>query len=169
MTFFAQLLRAVRAIAAGWVVICFAVMTIAVWAQVGGRYIFNYSIAWTEEVATIAQIWMVLVGAGIAARQQLHAKIDILVTKLPRRLQRVVVGATTALSLWFLVSVVIGSIPLIEFGRFQTTPALGLPMLVPYLGLVIGPAYFALEIFAAAVLGTIYAADHDAAARADVV
>ena len=41
MRLFARALAAIRAVAAAWVITCFAVMTIAVWVQVGGRYFFN--------------------------------------------------------------------------------------------------------------------------------
>lgn len=145
----ARLLAAVRWAAAVWVVSCFVVMTLAVWAQVGGRYLFNYSIASSTEIATLAQIWMVLVGAGVAARMDLHARIDVLVKLFPEGVRRLLSLATGLLGLWFLLSIVRGSWPLLDDGRFQTTPALGLPMLIPYLGLVVGPLYFAVEVIAA--------------------
>jgi C4-dicarboxylate transporter DctQ subunit len=145
----ARMLSAVRWIAAAWVVACFVVMTIAIWVQVGGRYFFNYSIATSAEIATLAQIWMVLVGAGVAARFNLHARIDVLINLLPHRLRRVSALATAALSLWFLLAIVRGSMPMLAEGLDQTMPSLELPMLVPYLGLVIGPLYFAVEIVAA--------------------
>jgi len=141
-------LRAARGVAAVWVVACVLVMTVAVWAQVGGRYAFAYSISWTDEVATIAQIWMVLVGAGIAARHRLHARVDMLLGLFPLAARRALMLATLALGLWFLFAIVQGAVALMEFGRFQTTPALGLPMIVPYAGLIVGPVYFAIEMIA---------------------
>jgi TRAP-type C4-dicarboxylate transport system permease small subunit len=144
-------LSAARLLATVWVVACVVVMTVAVWAQVGGRYAFNYSISWTDEVATIAQIWMVLVGAGIAARHQLHARVDVLLALMPLAARRVVMLATLALGLWFLFAIVEGALALMAVGRFQTTPALGLPMIVPYAGLVVGPVYFAIEMVAMTV------------------
>lgn len=151
MTVFDRVLSIVRAIAATWVVVCFSVMTIAVWAQVGGRYIFNYSIASASEIATISQIWMVLVGAGVAARHDMHARIDVLVNMFPPPIRRVLTLTASLLGLWFLLSIVRGSMPMLELGQFQTTPALQIPMWIPYLGLVVGPLYFAVEVIAAAV------------------
>lgn len=142
----ARALALVRTAAAVWVVSCFAIMTLAVWVQVGGRYLFNYSIASSTEIATLAQIWMVLVGAGIAARQDLHARIDALVVLFPSPVRRLLTAATALLGLVFLLAIVVGAIPMLRQGQFQTTPSLGLPMWVPYLGLVIGPLYFAVEV-----------------------
>jgi len=51
--FFRRLVVALRFIAASIVVVCFAYMTVAVLAQVFGRYLFNYSISWTEETAKV--------------------------------------------------------------------------------------------------------------------
>jgi TRAP-type transport system small permease protein len=151
MRFFARSLQAVRTVAAVWVVTCFVVMAVAVWVQVGGRYFFNYSIASSIEVATIAQIWMVLVGAGIAARQDLHARIDALVNLFPLPIRRLLTGAASLLGLIFLLSIVVGAVPMLRQGQFQTTPSLGLPMWIPYLGLIIGPLYFATEVIDMAV------------------
>lgn len=151
MPLYSRGLAVVRTAAAAWVVACFVVMTAAVWVQVGGRYFFNYSIASSTEVATLAQIWMVLVGAGIAARQDLHARIDALVNLFPPPLRRLLTAATSLLGLVFLAAVVVGAVPMLRQGQFQTTPTLGLPMWVPYLGLIVGPLYFAAEVLDMAV------------------
>lgn len=144
-------LRAVRAAATTWVVLCFIVMTLSVWAEVGGRYIFNYSIAASSELATMAQIWMVLVGAGLAARHDLHARVDAMVNMLPRAVQRVMTVTGAVLGVVFLMSIVVGAMPILEQGMDQTTASLGIPMTVPYAGLVIGPIYFAIEVIAQTV------------------
>lgn len=149
-TLLARLLIVIRAIAAFWVVACFSIMTLAVWMQVGGRYFFNYSIASSTEIATLAQIWMVLIGAGVAARMDLHARIDVLVNLLPFGMRRYFTLASALLGLWFLLAIVRGSLPMLAEGLEQTSPALEIPMLIPYLGLVVGPLYFAVEVIAAA-------------------
>ncbi|MBL8344204.1 MAG: TRAP transporter small permease [Rubrivivax sp.] len=151
MLWYSRALAAVRTAAAAWAVACFVIMTLAVWVQVGGRYFFNYSIASSTEVATLAQIWMVLVGAGIAARQDLHARIDALVNLFPPPLRRMLTAATSLLGLAFLAAVVVGAVPMLRQGQFQTTPTLGMPMWVPYLGLLVGPLYFAVEVLDMAV------------------
>ena len=151
MRFFSRALATVRMAAAIWVITCFVIMTLAVWLQVGGRYIFNYSIASSTEIATQAQIWMVLVGAGVAARQNIHARIDALVNLFKLPVRRALTAAASLLGLIFLLSIVVGAVPMIERGQFQTTPALGLPMWIPYLGLIVGPLYFAAEVIDLAV------------------
>jgi TRAP-type C4-dicarboxylate transport system permease small subunit len=140
------ILSFIRSVASGWAILTFAVMTVAVLLQVGGRYFFNYSIAEFVEVATLSQIWMVLIGAGVAAREDIHARVDVLVNKFPLTIKRGFFLATAFLGIVFLASVMVGAFPMIENGQYQTTPTLGIPMWIPYLGLVLGPAYFIVEV-----------------------
>ena len=118
-------------------------------AQVLGRYIFNYSIDWAVETATWAQIWIVLLGSGLAMRRGMHVSIDVLAEMLPLQVARVTSVAIAIGCVWFLGVVFYGSLPLIEVGTFQTSPALQYPMWVIYMGLPIGASYFALEVVAA--------------------
>ena len=102
-----------------WVVAaCFAYMTLAVLAQVLGRYVFNYSISWTEETAKFAQIRVVPIGAGITMRRGLHVAVDVLDAMLPLSLARALMVLAAIGCLWFLGVVVYGSLPLgaIYFG-----------------------------------------------------
>jgi C4-dicarboxylate transporter DctQ subunit len=50
------LVEALRKLVAGLVIVFFSYMAIAVLVQIAGRYVFNYSIDWTAETATFAQI-----------------------------------------------------------------------------------------------------------------
>lgn len=141
-----RLLALVRAIFAGAIIVLFAFMVIAVMVQVTGRYVFNFPIAGADETATMAQIWMVMLGAGYAMRKGLHVGVDVLVALLPPLALRAVNLLVTALALWFLWIVFDGSFRLIQIGRIQTSPALLIPMVYPYLVIPIGTAYFAFEL-----------------------
>ena len=145
--FFRRLAAALRFTAASIVVACFAYMTLAVLAQVFGRYVFNYSISWTEETAKFAQIWVVFIGAGIAMRRGWHVAVDVLPSMLPLGPARAVSVVVAAGCIGFLGLVVFGSLPLIELGfMFEVSPVLQLPMWIIYLCIPIGAVYFALEI-----------------------
>ena len=148
----ARIVAGARLAVAVLVVACFAYMTLAVLAQVFGRYVFNYSISWTEETARYAQIWVVLMGAGIAMRRGLHVAVDALAAMLPLGWARVLSILIAAGALWFLGVVVYGSLPLIELGwLFETSPVLQISMWIIYLSLPLGAAYFALELVARVV------------------
>ncbi len=133
-----------------------AIMIGTVLAQVAGRYLFNFSIAWATELATFAQIWMVLLGAGYAMRARLHVSIETLVEMLPPAVARLIMVPVAGLCLWFLWVVFEGGLLLMEVGAMQTSAALQVSMQVPYVALPVSAAYFALECairFGAVILG----------------
>lgn len=128
------------------VVVLFCIMMAAVLAQVGGRYVFNYSIASATELATFSQIWLVLLGAGLAMARSQHVAIDFLPARLPLPMARLVSIAIAAVTITFLATLAYGSFPLIRMGTFQTSSAMRVPMWTMYLCLPVGAAYIALEL-----------------------
>ena len=145
--FFMRIVAGARLIAATIVVICFAYMTIAVLAQVFGRYVFNYSISWTEETARFAQAWVILIGAGITMRRGWHVAVDSLPEKLPLRIARALRIVLACGCIWFLSLVFYGSFALIELGwLFEVSPVLSIPMWIIYMALPLGAVYFGVEI-----------------------
>ena len=52
------------------------------------RYLFNYSIFWAEEVATICFVWLVFVGASATYKHRMDMGIDVLITKTPPRIEK---------------------------------------------------------------------------------
>ena len=138
-----------RRLAAALVVVFFAYMAIAVLVQVGGRYLFDYSIDWTAETATFAQIWMIFLAGGLAMRDGLHVSVDALTHALPDAVLRVLIVVVGVACLWFFGQAIVGSVALIDIGRIQSSPVLKLPMWLPYLSLPVGLAYFALEFLLA--------------------
>lgn len=143
------LVAALRRLVTGLVVLFFSYMAIAVLVQIAGRYVFNYSIDWTAETATFAQIWMILLAGGLAMRDKLHVSVDALTHVLPESILRVLTIVVTLPCLWFLWQAIAGSAALIEIGRIQASPVLQIPMWIPYLSLPIGLAYFGLEFLLA--------------------
>lgn len=123
----------------------FIYMSVAIMAQIFGRYVFGYSIAGTEETAVFAQVWLVLLGAGIAMRNRQHVGVDVLIRRAPERVQQLARLASFALGMWFLGVVFVGSFSLLAIGMMVQSAALRLPMAIPYAALPIGMAYFMIE------------------------
>ena len=136
----------VRRIVAIAIVLLFAYMIVAVTAQVVARFIFNFNIAWATETSTMAQIWLVMIGAGYAMHKGLHVGVGIVADLLPAPVRRVLNLVVTVLALWFLWVVFNGSFRLLTIGGMQTSPALQISMYYPYLVMPIGTAYLALEL-----------------------
>lgn len=141
-----KLIPGLRTLINGVVICLYAFMCVAILAQVIGRYVFNFSISGAVESATFAQVWMVLLGAGVAMRLNMHNSMDLIAHRLSKPVYRILIVLSSAACLWFLWVTIMGSEPLIEIGMFQTSAALQLPMWVPYAAIPVGCAYFALEI-----------------------
>ena len=95
-------LEMLRTIMAGVIMLLFVYMIGAVFAQVIGRYVFNFSIAAADETSTFALIWMVLLAAGLAMRRGQHVGIDILAAQCTPRARRILTLVSALLALWFL-------------------------------------------------------------------
>jgi TRAP-type C4-dicarboxylate transport system permease small subunit len=141
-----KLIRWIREGVNIFLVIAFLIMFGAVLLQVAVRAFTNYTLVGTEEIASYAQIWLVLIGAGVALRFGRHVAVDLLVSFLPRKVRFAISLLNSAAVLWFLYLMFMGALPLISMGTFQKSPALALPMWTMYISLPIGAVYLALEL-----------------------
>ena len=128
------------------VIIFFIYMVLAVFYQVLGRYIFSYKLGAAAETATFAQIWMILLASGIAMRKNMHVGVDILLRKLNGKSQKIVIAASAIVIMVFLIMVLKGSIQLIVVGAQSTSPAISIPMWIPYLSFPLGIIYIMMEL-----------------------
>jgi len=141
-----NILNKIRSLINWLVIIFFSYMVIAVFYQVLGRYIFHYKLGIAAETATYAQIWMVLLAAGIAMKKNMHVGVDILLRVLPKKFQKIIIILSFILVLSFLILALKGCFALILVGSESTSPALGIPMWIPYLSVPIGIIYITLEL-----------------------
>ncbi len=62
-------------------------MSLCTIGNVIARYVFNSPIAWAEEFARYAFVWVVFLGAVACTKQKRHIIIDVLIGALPRRVR----------------------------------------------------------------------------------
>ncbi len=144
--FMEKTLDIIRKITNWLVIIFFIYMVLAVFYQVLGRYVFHYKLGVAAETATYSQIWMVLLASGIAMRKNMHVGVDILLRTLKPKVQKVIVTISSIVTIIFLLMALKGTIMLISVGYESTSPALGIPMWIPYLSVPIGIIYIILEL-----------------------
>jgi TRAP-type transport system small permease protein len=117
-----------------------AVMTGTVILSVFFRYVLNDALSWTDEVARYLMIWIAWIGAGPAIRQGGHIAVDLLVTRLPAPIGRIVTVLGQLAAIAFLGVVLFYSLSLMGRMGMQTTAALGISMQFPYAGMPVGAA-----------------------------
>lgn len=116
--------------------------------QIFARYIFNFSIAWTEELSRYIFIWMVLLSGFFTIQEKLNIRLDIisnLFTSSYRKWLNICIDILTAM---FLLSVFIFGVKysIFIFSMGQRTPALNIPKGYVYMALPIGSLLMLISI-----------------------
>ena len=128
-------------------IVMMAVMTITIIIQVFLRYVFSYSLSWSEEVARYLMIWVAFLGGSLALKRGLHIGVELVVTRLDQGLKRWVLLFSQFLIFLFLVSLTIGGMELTWAVRDQRSPALLFSMSLAYLSAPIGGLFMAIQSF----------------------
>ncbi len=71
------------------IIVCLSFIVILVFFGVLSRFIFHYSIAWSEELVRYLFIWGGLFGAAAGFRYGKHSGVPLVIERLPKALQRV--------------------------------------------------------------------------------
>jgi TRAP-type C4-dicarboxylate transport system permease small subunit len=101
--------------------------------QVAARYLLGSPPSWTEELARYLQVWLVLLAAPICLARGMHLSVDYLTPKLPVGPRRFVQSLVLLLIVIFSFILTLYGLRLLSVAVLQTSPALRLSMVWPYL------------------------------------
>jgi TRAP-type C4-dicarboxylate transport system permease small subunit len=137
---------------AEWAIgIALALMSILVFGNAVGRYVFNSGFASSEELARALFVWVVFLGAVIGVRERTHIGMDILVRMMPRWAQKACLVSCNLLILYALWLLIDGSWTQTKIGMGSKMPVTGLPTAtLASAGLVAGIAMavlFAIDLY----------------------
>ncbi|MFB3819453.1 MAG: TRAP transporter small permease [Candidatus Methylomirabilales bacterium] len=139
-----------RAVEAG-IGLAFIAFVLLSFAQVILRYGFGRPLTWSEEVARYLFVWVVFLGAGVAARYRAHIALDFLVSRFSPGARAWVLRAMTLLSLAMLLLVFVWhgwALTLVSLR--QESPATGIPVGYATAAIPVGGLLIALNILRAA-------------------
>lgn len=105
-----------------------AVMVVLVFANAAGRYLLNAGIAASEEVARLAFVWLIFLGAILAVRERAHVGVDMMVRLLPRAGRRMCLLFCNLLILYALWLFAEGSWQQILVGLNSEMPVTGISL-----------------------------------------
>jgi len=112
-----------------------AALVILVGSGVLSRYVFNYSLAWSDELAGLGFVWLTLLGSVAASRRRSHMVIGFLPTLLGPGGQRVIGFYVTAAVLVFLGFMIGEGIVLTAATMDDKSAVLRMPVGISYLSL----------------------------------
>lgn len=121
------------------IVITFVIMTISAFLQVCNRNITKIPITGFEELSKYCMIYMVLLGTELGLRDGTQIAVTALPDKLKGRSRLIVLMIAKAILIVFAAVMFYQSISLcqMQLRSGQTSPGLGVPMVVPYFALLL--------------------------------
>lgn len=126
-------------------------MMILMALQVLFRYVLNSPLAWSEELARFAFIWMTFIAGYLAARNAEHVAVTAIQDRLPNIPSKILKLASDWISAGFFGIVAVYSLMQWSTLASQTSSALRIPMSLVYLGMIIGSIFMAIAYFAAGI------------------
>lgn len=119
-------------------IILLVAMAVAVFVQVLFRYVLHLPLFWTEEFARYCLVWASLLGAAVALKRGEHIAVTFLLDTFSKRAARILTVVAQISVVLILTVIAWGGIKLVLVTSAQISPALRIPMAVPYLALPIG-------------------------------
>jgi TRAP-type C4-dicarboxylate transport system permease small subunit len=123
-----------------------AIMTVIIIIQVFMRYIFLYSLSWSEEVARYLMIWVCFLGASLALKYGFHIGVEFVVNRFPKKMRGWVNLIAKIGVLLFLIYFTIGGFRVSWAVRDQDSPALLFSMAYAYLSAPVGGFFMIIQL-----------------------
>lgn len=117
--------------------------TVIIFCNVVGRYVFLNSITWAEELSRYLNILLVFVALSAGIKTDAHIGVDVVETLLvPKRFHKWMDIVRFTITLVFCgITAKLGYDLALAVGKLkQTSPAMQLPMILPYMALPLGLA-----------------------------
>jgi len=129
------------------IIVLFTILILVVFSQVIFRYAFNNSLTWAEEMARYLQVWVVFLAAAAAIRTGSHISVDYATHNLSSRYKKFLSIIVVFLTILFLCIVTIYGFKLFIkiYHSTQRSPAMQIPMFVPYLAIPVGGFFMLVE------------------------
>jgi TRAP-type transport system small permease protein len=143
--------RAANRLAEQVTAVLLAAMTLLAGVQVAGRFVFSYSIFWSDELARFLLVWISFLGISIGARRAAHPGVDGLVRALPARWARPAIRLALLVSLVFFAVMVVSGGALVLRTWPQASTSLGIRMGIPYLAVPVSGLLMGLHTAALAL------------------
>lgn len=121
-------------------------IVVLVTAQVFTRYVLELPVNWLEEAARMILVWLVMLGAAVAAERKEHYVIDFIVRGLPRKVALLLLLITNVLGIVFLAILAMKGIQYFESALRTFYVSLNVPRGYVYVALPVGALLMAFSL-----------------------
>ena len=115
------------------------------------RFVLNQSTIWQTEAVTYLMIGATLIGLPYVQLLRGHVNVELVPLLLPPRARRILVGATTLLTLAIALLMLFYGYELFSFAlerKWRSDTVWGVKLWIPYVALPIGFALYSLQLIA---------------------
>lgn len=128
------------------------ITSVVLFVNVVLRYVFSSSTSWAEELIRYLMIWITFIGGSVCVRKGAHIRMDFLLTIVPKSVGNAITRLVLLIAAAFCAALFVYGCRLVAFTveLEQTSPAMGIPMWLPYLAIPIGSALMVLRFVQAA-------------------
>jgi TRAP-type C4-dicarboxylate transport system permease small subunit len=153
-----HLLRGVRALVSVLRILAGGLLVASVllnFANVIGRYFFNASIFWAEEIMLFLMVGCVFLGNGVVAWSGRQLRMDVIVAMMPVQVQKALALLSELVFIAAAVAVVAFGWPVIRdlYNFDQRSQSADIPMVIPQVMIPIGLSIMALLVVVRLFIG----------------
>ena len=133
----------------GLCAVLFAVMALVTFANIVTRYLLKYSFAFTEEIVVSFFVWLTLLGAAIAFREQSHLGFSFFIERLPKNIRKILLWMSAGLGAALFLFLIYFSIRQIGEEIFLgiTSSGIGIPQWWYTIGMPVWSVLVVIRIF----------------------
>ncbi len=117
-----------------------------VFTQVFTRYVLHTPVNWLEEAARMTLVWLVMLGAAVAAERREHYVINVITLQLPRQIALVLLIMTNLLAVVFLAILTVKGFEYFRSGMASYYVSLNVPRGYIYIAVPIGSILMAFSL-----------------------
>lgn len=139
-------------------IVLMAAILVALTIQVIGRYVFNNTPQWSEELARYLFIWLTFMGVGYAAKENAHIRIESFNNAWPKPIRKtiILIGELSWLVFNLIIIYISSKYTQTVFGTNQMSVAVKIGMGWVYLAIPVGYLLMSIRIIQNILTGKVF-------------
>lgn len=126
--------------------VCLCILSTTLLLQIIFRYFLRSALTWSDELSKYMMVWMVFLVFGLAIQKGTLLGIEIVISRVPRKVERVFKALTYVFIAMLLVILIKEGIELVQITNRQNSPTLPFKMSFVYASVPVGSSFALLNL-----------------------